>query len=294
MRCNGRGCAACGDDGGIEHWQVCDTCKGSGRINRSRQAVEVAERFADGEVTEEEMEAAEVFALDAASNSVDRTPAELAWNSARPYAAVLARNVAYFTVVPHATQATLLREIAGNPYRPVTLPKSELRCVRCGGKGTIARPDTPWSYGTLIDADQQTCGLCKGKGTVNCPSPWLTPQVLSLAQAAYEERPGRKCVVCYGSGREIHIGDLPPTNPRQCQVCHGTGHLEDGTLDPVRLAILADALEEAGCTDEAILRHLRGEEIILSPHMPRVGLWGHLRSPHVRGCWSLDVILGKE
>jgi hypothetical protein len=42
------------------------------------------------------------------------------------------------------------------------------------------------------------------------------------------------------------------------------------------LPILADALEEAGCTDPSILGHLRGP------------------GPHVRGCWALDLILGKE
>jgi hypothetical protein len=42
------------------------------------------------------------------------------------------------------------------------------------------------------------------------------------------------------------------------------------------LPFLADALEEAGCTDASILNHCRepGE--------------------HVRGCWLLDLILGKE
>jgi hypothetical protein len=42
------------------------------------------------------------------------------------------------------------------------------------------------------------------------------------------------------------------------------------------LPILADALEEAGCTAAAILDHCRGP------------------GPHVRGCWVLDLILGKE
>lgn len=51
--------------------------------------------------------------------------------------------------------------------------------------------------------------------------------------------------------------------------------LPSGHLDNARLGILSDALEEAGCTDEAILSHLR------SP------------APHVRGCWALDLILGK-
>lgn len=39
---------------------------------------------------------------------------------------------------------------------------------------------------------------------------------------------------------------------------------------------LADALEKAGCTNADILEHCRGPE------------------PHVRGCWVLDLILGKE
>jgi hypothetical protein len=39
------------------------------------------------------------------------------------------------------------------------------------------------------------------------------------------------------------------------------------------LPILADALEEAGCTDRRILGHCRG------------------RGPHVRGCWVLDLLL---
>jgi hypothetical protein len=41
------------------------------------------------------------------------------------------------------------------------------------------------------------------------------------------------------------------------------------------LPILADALEEAGCTNEGILRHCRGDD------------------EHVRGCWVVDLMLGK-
>jgi hypothetical protein len=44
---------------------------------------------------------------------------------------------------------------------------------------------------------------------------------------------------------------------------------------PQRLGVLADALEDAGCTDEGILSHLRGP------------------GPHVRGCWAVDLVLGK-
>jgi hypothetical protein len=68
---------------------------------------------------------------------------------------------------------------------------------------------------------------------------WNGGAVVKLAQAAYQER------------------ELP------------SGH-----LDRARLGVLADALEEAGCTDADLLDHLRGP------------------GPHVRGCYVLDALLG--
>jgi hypothetical protein len=65
---------------------------------------------------------------------------------------------------------------------------------------------------------------------------------------------------------------LPPL----AQAAYDERHLPSGHLDNARLAVLSDALEEAGCTDADILAHLR------SP------------GPHVRGCWALDLILGKQ
>jgi hypothetical protein len=43
-----------------------------------------------------------------------------------------------------------------------------------------------------------------------------------------------------------------------------------------RLPLLADSLEDAGCSDVEILGHLR------SP------------GPHVRGCWAVDLLTGKK
>jgi hypothetical protein len=91
-------------------------------------------------------------------------------------------------------QCFLMRDIFGNPFRPVSLNPA-----------------------------------------------WLTPTVTTLASAAYEDR-----------------------------------NLPSGELDAARLAILADALEEAECDNADILNHLR------SP------------APHVRGCWAVDLLLGKE
>ena len=42
------------------------------------------------------------------------------------------------------------------------------------------------------------------------------------------------------------------------------------------LPVLADALEEGGCAEDSLLSHLRGP------------------GPHVRGCWVVDLLLGKE
>jgi hypothetical protein len=43
-----------------------------------------------------------------------------------------------------------------------------------------------------------------------------------------------------------------------------------------RLPVLADALEEAGCVNADMLAHCRGP------------------GPHVRGCWVVDLLLGKS
>ncbi|MBN9521356.1 hypothetical protein J0H58_23015 [bacterium] len=41
------------------------------------------------------------------------------------------------------------------------------------------------------------------------------------------------------------------------------------------MPVLADALDDAGCADADILAHCRGP------------------GPHVRGCWVVDLVLGK-
>jgi hypothetical protein len=64
--------------------------------------------------------------------------------------------------------------------------------------------------------------------------------------------------------------------PKLARAAYEERHLPEGTLNPGRLRILADALEDAGCADSRLL--------------------GHLRAPgvHVRGCRAVDLILGKS
>jgi hypothetical protein len=64
--------------------------------------------------------------------------------------------------------------------------------------------------------------------------------------------------------------------PKLARAAYNDRHLPAGTLDATRLAVLADALEEAGCDSADILGHLRGS------------------GPHVRGCWVIDLLLRKE
>jgi hypothetical protein len=193
------------------------------RQPESVNAVEVAERYADGLVSESEMADARARGAEARAREVSEITRSGYWGSAKaaehvtaenfrsgrgavvfdaPYSAASAwvtehKDGGLFSVRVNqhgAGQVDLLRCVFGNPFHPVAL-----------------------------DAR------------------WRTPDARMLAQSAYDER-----------------------------------LLPSGELDRQRLAILADAVEEAGCADADILSHLRGP------------------GPHVRGCWVVDHLLGKE
>ena len=68
---------------------------------------------------------------------------------------------------------------------------------------------------------------------------------------------------------------LDPSWLTSTVVALATGIDEERALD--RMPILADALQDAGCDSDDLLTHLR------DPH-----------ATHVRGCWALDLVLGKE
>jgi hypothetical protein len=55
-----------------------------------------------------------------------------------------------------------------------------------------------------------------------------------------------------------------------------TSIYEEGAFGFHRMCILADALEEAGCINQEVLSHLRQQG-----------------SVHVKGCWVVDLLLGK-
>ena len=66
------------------------------------------------------------------------------------------------------------------------------------------------------------------------------------------------------------------TIPHLAQSIYEESQMPAGTFDPARMNILADALLDAGCDNEDIIQHCRSDK------------------PHVRGCWVVDLLLGKS
>ena len=66
---------------------------------------------------------------------------------------------------------------------------------------------------------------------------------------------------------------LDPRWLTETVVALAAGIYADRAID--RMPILADTLEDAGCDHADLLAHCRGD------------------GPHVRGCWVVDLVLGK-
>lgn len=202
---------------------LCPICNGTGKTGgltdpRSRRAVEVTERFADGLATVRE--------LDEANQDARRC-----WRHEDNYAGMAVycgHGNAKFAAeritrpglsgIDYVNQAAILRDIIGNPWvvtERLHRPKN-------------AAVDKCWSRKRDPRLNERLMTFDEG---------WLAPTVVNLAHMIYDDR----------------AFDLMP--------------------------ILADALEEAGCTDETILGHC----------------WANgLGAPHVRGCWAISLILDQE
>lgn len=185
-------------------------------------------------------------------------------------------------------QAHLLRDIIGNPFRPIY-----------------------WADDPKRHAEPYT-GPSKRPNPQDVPHldmrrSWLTPTVVSLAQAAYEEREAVECKECDGKGGRWDTEAIDQWY--RCDRCHGTGRIQTGHLDPVRLAVLADALEEAGCNVGWVHEHKDNATHYWYndafgkqwPHLTpdraaEHPVIAHLRSPgpHWRGCWAIDLLTNKE
>jgi hypothetical protein len=110
------------------------------------------------------------------------------------------------------------------------------------------------------------------------PQLWGTAEGDAIAEKAVEPRGDIECELV----REIFCNPLRPlsVDPSWLRWNGGTvasmaqAIYEDLTFE--MMPVLADAIEEAGCTEAAILDHCRGP------------------GPHVRGCWVVDLLLQKQ
>ena len=228
---------------------------------RSRQAVEVAELFADGMVSRRKLSDAWY-----SSWNVIGSPCGSEEKTNRPRAAHVASHCANpdspfgYTLndlrflypvesrPPDTVLGHILRDIVGNPFRPVSV----------------------WEN---YDPAKHPAAYVRDAWIKGCP--WITPLVVSLATAAYDNR------------------------------------LPSGQLDPEQLAVLSDALEDAGCEHldvEVEVCHCfmygcdefdsmdRCPSKTIEKRRQVHPLLAHLRSPvpHWRGCWAVDLLLGKE
>jgi hypothetical protein len=207
---------------------------------QSRKAVEVAERFADGEATEEELADAAEAAEQVASSPSSWTAQDDAGYAAEPgvWAAAYAAGLDNQGATEQAADAA-----GGAAANKAADAAAEL------GDDTQAAAMNAVRPAVFAELEAQAFLVRSIFGNPYRPSPALPSAVL-----AWNDR----------------------TIPRLAEAVYDDRQMPAGTLDPGHLAILADALLDAGCDDEALLAHLR------SP------------GPHVRGCWAVDLILRKS
>jgi hypothetical protein len=201
----------------------------------------------------------------------------------------------------------MLEVLSGHPARQKF---RLLACHWCLSPGVRRLVESQGATGFVAVAERYAAGRASWDELVRAAraaprarvsgGPWRSPNPVRLAPAAQSLRAVAALVAddaweaAWGVAREgvnllgpdacdpirelfrypFHPGGLAPQWRTTDAMAVAAGIDEDRAFD--RLPILADALEEAGCTAFDLLGHMRS------------------RGPHVRGCWALALVLGKE
>ena len=210
---------------------------------RSRHAVEVAEALADGLASDAEAVAAANAAAEVAADDTRGVQEGVAWRAAR----------AADHLLPLSEEAWQLDSVW--EYAATAMEGEQL--VKSG-----ATPD-------VLDAWSEQ-SVESGR-----PMGWTAIDHEAILADVLRE------VVGSAPFRRVLIDPVillwnDRTLTRIAEGIHAERKLPQGTLDNARLAILADALLDAGCDNDDLIQHCREP------------------GPHVRGCWALDLALNKE
>jgi hypothetical protein len=225
---------------------VCACCRRIWHLlpdERSRRTVEIVERFAEGLANKEALEAARVAANAAADAAVQVVcAADAVYSEDRSTASAysIAEAIQSAAYAPCMVAEDVVQ--AANSVLSTTCAvgcNAEAAAYATGGDDSAAR--TAEQFARAAEGSAQADLLRHFVGNpfqASCLDPnWLAWNGNTITELARAIH------------EELRFDDLP---------------------------ILADALEEAGCTDTAILNHCREP------------------GPHMRGCWVLDLLLGKS
>jgi hypothetical protein len=255
---------------------------------RSRRAVEVAARYVEGAATEEELEAARAAAQEALGEAaVAEYEAEAEANFALTPTYAEARCRSYGA---RAARGVVSRDVRITDYKPDDFEARYWRSIHAWAEAAIgnhtyagyanAPVDSRWEEGQAAadvarEVEQRIyCDLLRDPfgeyfGPPGGDGDWLprgprTPRPMQKFQ--------QWCLLPTPLKPFIRPEWLAWNG---CVVRHlAQAIYEEKAFD--RLPILADALEEAGCDNTDVLAHCRSG------------------GQHVRGCWVVDLLLGKE
>jgi hypothetical protein len=150
---------------------------------------------------------------------------------------------------------------------------AELAAAEAGAEAAFTEYDDRDGWETAASAVSAACeatGLLTFAGQTACETALLVwPRAQRRAEYQWQCRVARDIF-----GNPFRPGVLAQSWRTDRAVALARGMYESRDFSP--MPILADVLEEAGCDDSEVLDHCRGP------------------GPHVRGCWVVDLVLGKE